>query len=796
MAEARRWVAAKLEGVEEQEWPESALVMFANHGHVQKNARHGKPMNIAGSTYTRGLFCHATSKLLVRLPSPGETFTAMVGVDSNEQTRSGRGSVVFSVTVGDKVAFKSPIMREGMAGVPSKVDLGGATQFFLEIGDAGDGINCDQADWADAKVVLADGKMVWLADLQLFEQRWTPYTTEPPFSFTYDGKSSSELLKTRNLDRTRRKLDENRTEHTLIYTHPKTGLVVRCIAIEYHDFPTVEWTLYFKNTSRQNTPILARIQALDERFERNASTKFVLHHHTGSPCTPEDYRPWATELKPGTRKRFAPPGGRPTDSVLPYFNLQDGNEGRIIVVGWPGQWAAEFARNEGSGMHLRAGQELTHFMLHPGEEVRSPLVVLQFWKGDRIRSQNIWRQWMLAHNLPRPGGKLPPPIFPVASAWACWDMMKHSIDDFKQIIDRYLAEGLKPDYWWLDAGWYPCENHWPNTGTWEVDRARYPNGLRPAADHAHSKGLGFILWFEPERVAPGTWLYEQRSEWLLGSGDGHRLLNLGNPDARAWLIQRIDKIITEQGVDLYRQDFNMNPLDCWRGNDTKDRQGITEIRHVEGYLAYWDELRRRHPKMLIDSCASGGRRNDLETLRRAVPLLRSDYVLKPVADQCQTYGIASWIPFYGTTIREADLYTIRSALCPCSTGCWDIHRKDLDHDMLRRLMDQWRKFAPYYFGDYYPLTPYSLERSVWMAWQFDSPREGEGIVQAFRRSESVYEVARLHLRGLEPDGRYRLTDLDKPGSIEMTGRELTEHGLAVSIPDRPGSVVITYKKAK
>ena len=55
--------------------------------------------------------------------------------------------------------------------------------------------------------------------------------------------------------------------------------------------------------------------------------------------------------------------------------------------------------------------------------------------------------------------------------------------------------------------------------------------------------------------------------------------------------------------------------------------------------------------MLIDSCASGGRRNDLETLRRAVPLLRSDYIMEPVGNQCHTYGIAFWYPYYGTGTR-------------------------------------------------------------------------------------------------------------------------------------------------
>ena len=74
----------------------------------------------------------------------------------------------------------------------------------------------------------------------------------------------------------------------------------------------------------------------------------------------------------------------------------------------------------------------------------------------------------------------------------------------------------------------------------------------------------------------------------------------------------------------------MDPLAYWRAADVPDRQGITEIRYVTGLLAYWDELRRRRPDMLIDTCASGGRRNDLETLRRAVPLWRSDYAFEPV----------------------------------------------------------------------------------------------------------------------------------------------------------------------
>jgi hypothetical protein len=92
-----------------------------------------------------------------------------------------------------------------------------------------------------------------------------------------------------------------------------------------------------------------------------------------------------------------------------------------------------------------------------------------------------------------------------------------------------------------------------------------------------------IVWFEPERVTPGTWLADRHPEWVLGGSNGG-LLNLGNPDAWKWLTNHIDKFLTDQGIDHYRQDFNMDPLSYWRKNDTKDRQGITEIKHVTAIL--------------------------------------------------------------------------------------------------------------------------------------------------------------------------------------------------------------------
>ena len=789
--EAARWVDAKFKGVVPSADSSSGLTVLANNDPVQLNARGGRPMKIVDQRYTRGLYCHAVSKVVVRLPEPGQTFSAVVGVDSNEQTTGGKGSVVFSVSANGQQRFRSPLLREGMAGVPVNVPLEGAKELTLEVSDGGDGISCDQSDWADAKVVLASGRELWLGDLPLFAGTRKLYDTDPPFAFKFGGQPSGAFLGDWKLERQSQKLDSQREQHTLTWTDPRSGLQARCVGVAYLDYPTVEWTLYFKNTGTAESPMIEDIQAVDTVFGDGALGTCTLRHHTGDLCTADSYEPHADPIPAKSERKFASTGGRPTQSAYPYYNLNWPNGGVIVVLSWAGQWATQFSRDESSSVRVRGGQELTHFRLHPGEEVRSPMVVVQFYRGNWLRAQNIWRRWMLAHNLPRPYGKPVQAQLAACSSHQFGEMINANTANQIQFIDRYREERLGLDYWWMDAGWYWNKTGWPNTGTWEVDTNRFPGGLRAISNHAHAGGQKTIVWFEPERITEGTWLWDQHPDWRLGS-----LLNLGNDQAREWLIKHVSRMITEEGIDLYRQDFNMDPLPHWRKNDTADRQGITEIRHVTGYLAYWDALLKDHPNMLIDSCASGGRRNDLETLRRALPLLRSDYIIEPVGNQCHTYALSFWVPYYGTGTGAIDPYLFRSTICPHFTACFDMRKQDANWDLARKLIKEWRQVAPCMLGDYYPLTPYSLQNDVWIAWQFDRPEQGDGVIQVFRRDESIYRQAELKLQGLEPGKQYAVTDFDSDKCVTLSGRDLMEQGLTVDLPKRSGAAVFGYRAVK
>ncbi|MEI6464980.1 MAG: GH36 C-terminal domain-containing protein, partial [Verrucomicrobiota bacterium] len=227
--------------------------------------------------------------------------------------------------------------------------------------------------------------------------------------------------------------------------------------------------------------------------------------------------------------------------------------------------------------------------------------------------------------------------------------------------------------------------------------------------------------------------------------------------------------------------------------------------YVQGHLALWDELRRRNPHLRIDSCASGGRRNDLETMRRAVPLLRSDWTVPSNNDkplhregiQAQTYGLSSWLPWNGAGVAfRHDSYSVRSVYLPCfgmnQVEGWS--KLEERRTAVQRGYREARRVASLLLGDYHPLTPYSLDTTSWIAWQFHRSDLNEGVVQAFRRPEAGTETLTVKLRDLDPQQRYEIENLDG-GKEVRTGADLMR-GLDITLREKPAAVVLLLKGIK
>lgn len=637
-------------------------------------------------------------------------------------------------------------------------------------------------------------------------RQYLAQATTLPISFRFDDKAICGIPTDWGVTRERRSVDANITEIIYDGRDDKTGLAVRVEVQEYLDYPVVEWTAWFRNTGRQATPVLSEIMGLDSRF---TGARPVLHHCNGDFCSERGYSMTETPLVPGTSQTLGPSGGRGCDQAFPYFRLTFAPEGGLsLAAGWPCQWSATFT-GEGDGVHVRSGQEKTHLRLMPGETIRTPRMSVLFWTGGERRAANLWRRWYRDHVLPRPNGK---PLGPL--------QVGHGTDEGEEFtaateenqirfMDRWVRHGVAPDVWWIDAGWYTCmdprkgQRSWPYTGTWRPDPERFPKGLRPVSDHAASLGADLLVWFEPERVVSGTELDREHPEWLLKiPGVERALLNLGNPECRRWLTDHVCKMIQEGGIKIYRQDHNFAPLQFWRQNEAEDRQGLNENLHVQGYLQYWDDLLERNPGLWIDSCASGGRRNDLETMRRSVPLHYTDYGYGEHPVKLAFHHVLfDWLPYFKEVPLSWDLsgksryedrvdsFSYHCGLGPMILPCIDIQRKDYDFALMRKMLGIWRRAAEFMLnGDYYPLTEPHRSPERWVARQFDCPESGQGFVQAIRLPQCSEESLVVSPQSICRQATYRLENPETGEVRKVAGLAMESEGLRFSLPKRQGAI--------
>ncbi len=653
-----------------------------------------------------------------------------------------------------------------------------------------------------------------------------------PFSFDYGAMPAAASLRYWPVVCRTEAAGSGVTRYSIVRTDPGSGLEVRTEALLYERFPAVEWVLYLRNTAPADTPILERLLPLDTTVPLGPSAACTVRWSKGALCSPEDFEPVERVLRPRGELCQQPGGGRSSSEVLPFWNVILDGRGLMLAVGWTGEWAVRFARPPEGGLRLQAGMACTRFRLHPGEEVRTPRLLVLFWAGDPIRGHNLLRRFLLTHHRPCPNGK--PLIAPLCNGnWGGTPAAVH-LDNIRQIVEQDLPF----EYYWIDAEWFGEPGHWmKNAGHWTPRPDLYPEGLAPLSEALHRAGRKLLLWFEPERVAPGTPWAAELEPWLLALppekavtwadyGDylppeqwtrmesarnqlnpGDRLLNLGHPDARRFLTDFLSDCVRRFGVDCLRWDSNIAQLEYWRHADPPDRQGITEMHYVDGQYRLWDDLLQRHPGLIIDTCASGGRRIDLETISRATPLWRTDYAVVNrdlTAAQCHTFGLLHWAPLNGTgggSLKDWDEYTLHSTMgASLVAGLWsggdapqDRIPADFPFEHARRLLDQYLALRPFFYGDFYPLTEYSRAQDAWMAYQLHMPEADEGILVVLKRPRSPFTNAIFQLRGLDPETEYAFRFLDGTPLGAASGQAAMAEGIEIELPGRPGSAVILYQ---
>ncbi len=626
-----------------------------------------------------------------------------------------------------------------------------------------------------------------------------------PVSFVYEGRTYKGFQKGfRELSRTAWE-ERGGTRTVIVLEHLDSGTHFTLDTVVYPDYRAYDWTISIENTSSANTGVFQQFCAADMNFQGG---KPVLKGLSGD--APLFYLPYETDLRNNSIS-FETTGGRPTHGAFPYYNLEYGSGGALIAIGWPGNWRTDFT-GQGDTTHFTGGLNGFQAYLKPGETVRMPLMAFVFYEGrDGHAATNAWRRWFIDCNMRKIEGENFAPVLAASNMADGFTTAKHL-----RVLDLYERNGIHLDYYWIDAGWYTDAEgqsvSWPSTGTLQIDLDRYPDRFRDISDRLGQHGGKLLLWFEPEviRVDRESFLKnitDFSEEWMLGRVmqgtwlEGE-LMDLGNPECVGWLLDKISAILEEGGVSLYRQDFNVDPAPAWQAGEEPDRQGITENQYCQGYLALWDGLIERFPDMMIDSCASGGGRNDLESMRRSVPLHITDlydgndnqYTTKNAMSQ----AVFAWFPYFKSQFSggEPDLYRLRSNYAPWfNFSPSDMASRDFQWQYLVQAQEEWNRIKQYFYAEYYPLLEWSREADSWKGWQFQDPESNSGFVQLMRPAGCDVSDMTIKLYGLDRNTTYRLTDFDGVLSVSQTGAELMDRGLSVTLPSPEYAMVILLEPA-
>jgi len=586
---------------------------------------------------------------------------------------------------------------------------------------------------------------------------------------------------------------------------PDGRLVVRSTETEYRRFPVTEYVPELVCAGEAPTEIVSDFRSLS-RVRKSPRT--VLRALRGTVNTDQDFAPVTPVLgtAAGAVRTFAMEAteGRSSAQWMPWWGVDfaDG-EGLEIGLGWTGAWRADFAA-DGTNVTMSAGLVKTHFRLLPGETIRQPsLLVFRRAKGVTPRAmQTLIHRFMVDVKSPRDRrGEL---IHGISALTAGGGNKTPAM--MKKIIDWKVAYDMPFDCFWVDAGWNGpahmpdlisnCGNMWYHfTGDWRFNPTVHPDGdLGKVADAAHAAGMRMLLWMEPERCVsdPPPPVFTEHRDWLLPKRDKdirskrQLALDFGNPAARAWITEVVSEHVRRCKLDVFRQDFNFNTLPLWQANDAPDRQGITETKHVMGLWAFWDALRERFPHLVIENCASGGRRLDFEAVSRGHSYCRTDYAIfhrdpSQITDvQNVTLNTLAYLPFQGSESTPAvffDDYGIFSSFASGNVftpSDWNagIVKNDFTGEQIawiREVFTTGRRMMPFYEGDFYPLTDNradvaldgawqvkNLDEVRWCAWQLHRADQDAGFAIFFRRLNTPSPVFTAELGGLDEKAFYEV----------------------------------------
>lgn len=262
--------------------------------------------------------------------------------------------------------------------------------------------------------------------------------------------------------------------------------------------------------------------------------------------------------------------------------------------------------------------------LEPGAHLETPPVYCGKTEGLGEMSRQMNR-FCLEHLLPSRFRAEPLPVL-----YNSWEATEFNVNVADQTRLAEIAAGIGVELFVMDDGWFGARNNdRAGLGDWFVNPEKFPGGLDELIGNVNALGMDFGLWVEPEMVNPDSDLYRAHPDWTYHFPHRHAdelrhqlVLNMTRSDVQAYILDCLDRLLTDHNIRYIKWDMN-RPFSQVGAENLADPKMYS---YLHTMAVYWivDELKRRHPAVQFESCASGGGRCDLGAISHFDQVWTSD----------------------------------------------------------------------------------------------------------------------------------------------------------------------------
>lgn len=310
--------------------------------------------------------------------------------------------------------------------------------------------------------------------------------------------------------------------------------------------------------------------------------------------------------------------GRTSHDRFPMLVIEGGGQRFGVTLGWSGGHQITIDRTDDGRRLVHLGElfEPGEIVLKPGGGYSSPRA---FAGADTAAFHAFVRDELMTW----PGGAMRPrPV--TLNTWE-GNYFDHRLDSLK--AQATAAADLGIERFVLDDGWFGRrDDDTTSLGDWDVDPRKYPEGLAPLIDRVTGLGMEFGIWFEPEMLNPDSSLYRSHPDWALTIegrpvllSRSQLVLDLTRAEVADYLFEKIDAVLADHAIAYVKWDMNRD-LTHAGGRDGHAKTAA----QTSAVYALMDRIRRAHPDVEIESCASGGGRIDFGVLARTHRVWASD----------------------------------------------------------------------------------------------------------------------------------------------------------------------------